>query len=192
MCLAQMWRMYSFDHTVLLLTSTVSALAPVMCESIRNSVDLLILGAGWTSTFLIPLCLLRGVSYVATSRAASPKPDTIVFDFDPTSDDSKPFAVLPNARTVLITFPIKLTGASEKLVNLYERTHPNMNPGYIQLGSTGIWRVSCCVAIRLTGRVIQTSLSGSFGNLGRPPFTNRGAKRQGCGRGRITRSLIQI
>lgn len=86
----------------------------------RSSVDLLILGAGWTSTFLIPLCLHRGVSYAATTRsgevthAITTKPsdvhleERIQFDFDPTSENAEPFRVLPDAKTVLITFPIKV------------------------------------------------------------------------------------
>ena len=57
--------------------------------------DLLILGAGWTSTFLIPLCKERGVSYAATSRGG--RDDTIAFEFDPHSVDPAPFQSLPNA-----------------------------------------------------------------------------------------------
>ena len=105
-------------------------------------VELLILGAGWTSTFLIPLCKSRGVSYAATTRNGHD--DTIVFEFDPASDDSAPFTVLPSARTVLITFPLYTPGASERLVRLYEQTHLDVSgskPGFIQLGSTGIWDV---------------------------------------------------
>ena len=113
------------------------------------SVDLLILGAGWTSTFLVPLCLSRRVSYAATSRPAHPKPDTIPFEFDEhdPSPDPAPFALLPRARTVLITFPVKQSGASERLVRLYEKTHvrsdteADVKTGFIQLGSTGIWDV---------------------------------------------------
>lgn len=107
-----------------------------------SKVDLLILGAGWTSTFLIPLCASRKISCAATSRPSAPKPDTIPFEFDPNSHDPKGFEVLPDAQTVLITFPIKVKGASRRLVKHYEQTHPNANAAYIQLGSTGIWDVS--------------------------------------------------
>ncbi|KAI1797067.1 hypothetical protein LXA43DRAFT_985818 [Ganoderma leucocontextum] len=100
--------------------------------------DLLILGAGWTSTFLIPLCKERGISYTATSRSG--REDTISFEFDPTSDDPTPFQSLPHARTVLITFPIKVSGASNRLVRLYQQSHvEGPKSSFIQLGSTGIW-----------------------------------------------------
>ena len=107
-------------------------------------VDVLILGAGWTSTFLIPLCNSRGVSYAATSRPSNPKPDTISFAFDEhdPSPDPAQFAALPPAKTVLITFPIRLSGASERFVRLYEQTHKNLQPGFIQLGSTGMYEAS--------------------------------------------------
>ncbi|CDO71810.1 hypothetical protein BN946_scf184939.g34 [Trametes cinnabarina] len=107
----------------------------------ESTVDLLILGAGWTSTFLIPLCQSRGISSSATSRTG--RDDTIAFEFDPHSLDPRPYQVLPNAKTVLITFPIKVQGASERLVKLYQQTHgegpESPKTAFIQLGSTGIW-----------------------------------------------------
>jgi len=108
-------------------------------------VDLLILGAGWTAIFLIPLCESTDVSYAATTRHqvhTLPANDKrIYFQFDPSSDDPTPFKPLPFAKTVLITFPIKLEGGSTKLVSLYEETHEGAKgkTGFIQLGSTGIW-----------------------------------------------------
>ncbi|KAI9000469.1 hypothetical protein BD414DRAFT_405962 [Trametes punicea] len=103
-----------------------------------STVELLILGAGWTSTFLIPLCTARGVSHAATSRNG--RDGTIAFEFDPHSLNPRPFQALPNAQTVLITFPIKVGGASERLVRLYQQTHgEGPKTAFIQLGSTGIW-----------------------------------------------------
>ncbi|KAI0661845.1 hypothetical protein C8Q70DRAFT_681992 [Cubamyces menziesii] len=105
-----------------------------------TAVDLLILGAGWTSTFLIPLCQARGISYAATSRSG--RDGTLAFAFDPHARDPAPFRVLPDAQTVLITFPIKVEGASRALVELYQQTRHAAEPGktaFIQLGSTGIW-----------------------------------------------------
>ncbi|KAJ8483293.1 hypothetical protein ONZ45_g14642 [Pleurotus djamor] len=49
-----------------------------------NQVDILILGGGWTSTFLIPLCEARGVRYAVTSRTG--RSGTIKFEFDQTLD----------------------------------------------------------------------------------------------------------
>jgi hypothetical protein len=103
-----------------------------------NKVDLLILGAGWTSTFLIPLCREQSVSYAATTRAGSA--DTFKFDFVPESDDPEPYSILPEAKTVLITFPITLKGASERLLRLYKTSHAGSSDAhFIQLGTTSVW-----------------------------------------------------
>ena len=123
-----------------------------------ETVDLLVLGAGWTSTFLLPLLTARKISYAATTRAGSPT--TIAFTFDPASDDPAPFRALPVAGTVLITFPITGTGHSQRLVDLYTATHPapdsssgssgsgggigsggssSSSTRFIQLGSTSVW-----------------------------------------------------
>lgn len=109
-----------------------------------QSVDFLILGAGWTSDFLIPLLLEKNISFSATSRDGGQRSgqDTIAFKFDPDSDDSAPFKKLPDAVTVLITFPIYKSGASEKLVRFWRATHQGSKAAFIQLGSTGIWNVS--------------------------------------------------
>ena len=115
-----------------------SAPAPV-------SVDLLILGAGWTSTFLIPLLEREGISYAATTRDG--RDSTIPFTFDPESEDHAPYAALPRATTVLITFPLRGEGQSRRLTSLYndthfdaaERAHPRAR--WIQLGVTSIWNV---------------------------------------------------
>lgn len=111
--------------------------------SSSHPVDVLILGAGWTSSFLIPLLREQSIPFAATSRDGGDRSghDSIKFQFDPTSNDPAPFAVLPDAKTVLITFPIYKSGASERFVNLWRETHKNSEAGFIQLGSTGIWNV---------------------------------------------------
>ncbi|KAL0058873.1 hypothetical protein AAF712_014411 [Marasmius tenuissimus] len=103
------------------------------------TLDILILGAGWTSTFLIPLCDARNLTYAATTRSGSNS--TIPFTFDPESDDVKPYQDLPDAQTVVITFPIAVKGGSKRLVKSYRETRKNsgLNPNFIQLGSTSIW-----------------------------------------------------
>ena len=98
---------------------------------------LLILGAGWTSTFLIPQLRAAAIPYAATSRTG--RDLTIQFTFDPSSDDPTPFSALPPAHVVLITFPLTGLGPSKLLTTLYAATHPSSNPSYIQLGSTGIF-----------------------------------------------------
>ncbi|EPQ52439.1 hypothetical protein GLOTRDRAFT_140193 [Gloeophyllum trabeum ATCC 11539] len=77
-----------------------------------DKVDLLILGAGWTSMFLIPLCSERQISSAATTRDGCE--GTIPFIFDP-------------------------DWGSERLVRNYQKTHDETRTGFIQLGSTGIW-----------------------------------------------------
>lgn len=114
-------------------------------------VDILILGAGWSSQFLTPLCNARGISYAATSRSG--RESTIKFDFDPNSGSHEPYHALPKARVVLITFPIIVKGASERLIRLYTQTHSldgsnskdDAETKFIQLGTTGMWDVSSFV-----------------------------------------------
>lgn len=102
-----------------------------------HPVQVLILGAGWTSTFLIPLLEAENVTFAATTRAGSPT--TIPFAFDPESNDREPYECLPSASFVIITFPIKGLGPSKTLTSLYTQTHPAIRSRFIQLGSTGIW-----------------------------------------------------
>ncbi|KAF2817986.1 uncharacterized protein BDZ99DRAFT_457552 [Mytilinidion resinicola] len=99
-------------------------------------VDLLILGAGWTSTFLLPLLSSAHVSYAATTTSGHD--DTIPFRFDPDSSDKAPYERLPKAKVVLVTFPLVGTGQSKHLVGLYESIH-GKEAKWIQLGATSIW-----------------------------------------------------
>jgi hypothetical protein len=99
--------------------------------------EVLILGAGWTSTFFIPLLQDEEVEYIATSTTG--RSGTVKFIFDPDATESKAFEILPEATTVLITFPLKGVGQSSKLVDFYHETHTS-KPHFVQLGSTGIWQ----------------------------------------------------
>ncbi|KAK1776521.1 hypothetical protein QBC45DRAFT_419115 [Copromyces sp. CBS 386.78] len=115
-----------------------------------EGVDLLILGAGWTATFLIPL-LQQHHSDTLTFAATTTNGrqvcgvDTIPFRFDPESKDPGPIANLPRARYVLITFPLTGEGQSNWLTETYEATHARREGQkkyrFIQLGSTGVWQV---------------------------------------------------
>jgi hypothetical protein len=98
---------------------------------------LLILGAGWTSTFLIPQLKDASIPHAATSTTGHDS--TIKFVFDPSSNDTTPYEALPSAGIVLITFPLKGHGQSKLLTDLYTQTHPSANAQFIQLGSTGIF-----------------------------------------------------
>lgn len=100
------------------------------------SVDLLILGAGWTSHFLVPLLNAECISYAATTTTGHDS--TIPFKFDPETADPTPYRHLPSAKTVLVTFPLKGSGQSKRLTSLYRSVHGTSN-FWMQLGSTGIF-----------------------------------------------------
>ncbi len=111
------------------------------------TVDILILGAGWLSTFLIPLCNERGLTYAATTRDG--RDGTLTFVFDPSSDEIETYRNLPDASTVLITFPITESGGPTKLVNLYTASRQSaVQPRFLLLGATNIWEV--CLSFNLS------------------------------------------
>ncbi|KAF2867721.1 hypothetical protein BDV95DRAFT_502273 [Massariosphaeria phaeospora] len=101
-----------------------------------DPVDILVLGAGWTSTFLIPQLDSEKISHAETTTTGSD--GTIPFKFDPDADDVEPFTRLPAAHTVLITFPLKGHGQSKRITALYRQAHGEQNQ-WMQLGSTGIF-----------------------------------------------------
>ncbi|RFU30305.1 hypothetical protein B7463_g6005, partial [Scytalidium lignicola] len=112
-----------------------------------SEVSILILGAGWTSTFLIPLLESRGITYAATTTGG--RDGTLKFKFDDNDKSNAQFAALPKAKTILITFPLTGKDQSRHLVTSYSATHSNAHAGsddtdsafqFIQLGSTGIWQ----------------------------------------------------
>jgi len=109
---------------------------PTMRREKMSHVDILILGAGWTSTFLIPLLKSSSISYAATTTTGHD--GTIPFKFDPSSGSAEPYKNLPSATTVLITFPLTGSGQSKSLVGLYRSVHGAENK-WIQLGSSGIF-----------------------------------------------------
>lgn len=112
-----------------------------------QELDLLILGAGWTSTFLLPLLRARHCSYAATTRdgrtvAGHP---TIPWTFNPNADDdpASHFSRLPLARNVLVTFPLHGHGPSKVVVEGYTAAHGARGRAvrFLQFGSSGIWQV---------------------------------------------------
>ena len=144
-------------------------------------VDVLILGAGWTSTFLIPLLSASSISFAATSRSGTPRSGhpTIQFTFDPSNDDPEPFSKLPVAKTVLVTFPIRVAGASGRLVRLWRETHGGSETGFIQLGSSGIWNVRSrlfCLFSCTHISFIWNSKTPYSNVIGRPGIEGRPAK----------------
>ncbi|KAL8776014.1 MAG: hypothetical protein Q9194_003441 [Teloschistes cf. exilis] len=121
--------------------------APISSSPSKH-VDLLILGAGWTSTFLFPLLKSHNLTFAATTRTGHDIPShldsTIPFTFDPDIEDLEPYRRLPLASHILVTFPLKGQGQSTRLVESYDRVHAQdkITSNWIQLGSTGIWKGS--------------------------------------------------
>ncbi|PVH77572.1 hypothetical protein DL98DRAFT_265961 [Cadophora sp. DSE1049] len=136
------------------------------CSS--SLVDILILGAGWTSTFLIPLLKSQNITYAATTTSG--RDGTLKFQFSLPKNhehepDLTPYDALPTAKTILITFPLRGAEQTKFLVNSYLKTHPHSHSSgstaesdagssgseskskpknqyqFIQLGSTGIWTI---------------------------------------------------
>lgn len=116
-----------------------------------SHVDLLILGAGWTSTFLIPLLKKEKISYAATSTTGREGTIKFRFSVDQDAEDKKSeYRALPTAKTILIVFPLKGAGETKHLVESYITTHsshPDSGTSskpeftFIQLGSTGIYSI---------------------------------------------------
>jgi hypothetical protein len=104
-------------------------------------VDILILGAGWSSTFLIPLLEKENLSYAATTTTG--RDGTYKFKFEEGADNQEQYAALPAATTVLITFPLKGPHQSAYLCKIYVETHHPHGSKYqfVQLGSTGIFTI---------------------------------------------------
>ncbi|KAK4159049.1 hypothetical protein QBC43DRAFT_327944 [Cladorrhinum sp. PSN259] len=120
-----------------------------------TELDLLILGAGWTATFLIPLAQSRSIHFAATTTTGRSIPSndgeipTIPFKFDPEAPEEETrtaIASLPRAKTVLITFPLRGDGPSKLLTEAYTSSHQTSAATaatqfrFVQLGSTGIWQ----------------------------------------------------
>ncbi|KAF1839113.1 hypothetical protein BDW02DRAFT_594179 [Decorospora gaudefroyi] len=107
-----------------------------MLRGQMKEVDLLILGAGWTSTFLIPQLDDANITHAETTTTG--RDDTLPFKFDPNSGDAEPYKRLPAAHTVLVTFPLVGHSQSKTIVGLYRAVHGAKN-NWVQLGSTGIF-----------------------------------------------------
>lgn len=106
-----------------------------------QELDYLILGAGWTSTFLIPVLKAQNKTYAATTTTG--RDSTLKFKFDPSASDQSYLSSLPTARNILITFPLTGTGQSKTLVEAYQQTHHHAKTGprFMQLGSSGIFQI---------------------------------------------------
>lgn len=110
-----------------------------------HQIDLLVLGAGWTSTFLLPLLKERNWTFAATTTDGRKVKgfDTIKWRFDPDSKDGGQMSSLPLAKHVLITFPLTSAEQAEYLIKSYHDGHSKAPypTRFIQLGSSGIWQI---------------------------------------------------
>ncbi|CEQ41006.1 SPOSA6832_02693 [Sporobolomyces salmonicolor] len=113
-------------------------MAPSVSLSSVTSVDLLILGLGWTGTFLAPHLKSShpSLSYAATTRDG--RDGTLAWTWDPEQEGAAQYETLPRAKTVVVVFPIKGEGGSRRLVEGYEEAVGG-RVRWIQLGSTGIF-----------------------------------------------------
>lgn len=111
-----------------------------MTSSAASTCDLLVLGAGWTFGFLSTQLAKDHpkLTYVATTRDG--RNGTLKWAWDQEQDGEEQYKVLPRAKTVLVTFPLKGEGYSRRMVEGYEAVHGSVR--WIQLGSTGIYDVS--------------------------------------------------
>lgn len=136
-CLSQLTSLLGLEHAA----SSSSDNAPV---------DLLMLGTGWTGTFLLPAAGSASLRIAHTTRDGGQ--GSIPFAFDPDSDDIQAFEALPDATTVLIVFPLYTEAAVKRLIAGYLSTRKAQEDNdndekkqksrFILLGSTGIWDVS--------------------------------------------------
>nr|POF11599.1 hypothetical protein CFP56_44437 [Quercus suber] len=119
-------------------------------SSNMQPVEILILGAGWSSTFLIPLLQARNIAFAATTRDGRTVAgaDTIPWTFNPSEDSGSftsknQFSTLPTAKSILITFPLTGHGQSKTLIRGYSKAHASkpQDLQFVQFGSTGIWQI---------------------------------------------------
>ncbi|KAI9494589.1 hypothetical protein BDB00DRAFT_295560 [Zychaea mexicana] len=102
-------------------------------QLMSTGVPLLILGLGWTGTFLNELLSQLHITYVATTRHQTT--DTVQWELP--QDDScthVDVSALPQAKTVLVTFPVRSSACMSSLMDAYESKHGQTQ--WILLSST--------------------------------------------------------
>lgn len=114
-----------------------------------KEVDILIFGLGWTSTFLVPLLKRQTIEFAGTTTTGRDGSYKFKFDYDPAreiqssdGDSLEQYRVLPTAKTLLITFPIRGKEAMKYFMKSYQDTHEKKREyQVIILGSSGIWSI---------------------------------------------------
>lgn len=118
--------------------------SPSAIAAFKKPVTILILGTGWTTSYLQPFLTAHRFTNATTS--SSGREGSIPFKFNPSSPrDTEPYNILPNAETLVITFALRSAEEVEGLVHGYMSTRkaPSSQSKplkVILLGSTGIWK----------------------------------------------------
>lgn len=164
------------------------------------TVDVLVLGAGWTAQFLLPLLQERGISFSATTRdgrdVAGFKtiPFNLSHDSKAQADESESIAItgaqndinnqgnvlsesdwkrVPKAKTILITFPINEKGTVTKHISNYEAVYgADCGTQWLQLGSTSAWNDVCSTSMfeQFNGYQILITVANPFLKVGNTPW----------------------
>ena len=104
-----------------------------------SPMQLLIIGRGWSGEYIAELA--SQLKWTFASTTTNGRNGTIPFVFDPASSDLSPFKALPEAETIVITFPLVQASGTLAFLNGYAQTHPNTQSKTILLGSTRPWTV---------------------------------------------------
>jgi hypothetical protein len=103
--------------------------------------DILVLGKGFTGTYLFNLAQTRGLQVAATTTSG--RDATIRFEFDPLNPSLEAFSRLPRAKTLVVTFPLSKAQGTAAMMDTYHKTHlidgEALKPQWILLGSTRPW-----------------------------------------------------
>lgn len=127
-------------------------LYPTLVEmTSAQQVDILLLGSGWTSKFLLPLLESEFISSASTTRSTPTTSTSYHLQLPDEPQDDAPesqetiqqisnaLRSLPSAKMIVQIFPCKSRERVRNLVKAFQETHLNQRPDWVQLGSTGAW-----------------------------------------------------
>ncbi|CAO1630138.1 unnamed protein product [Sympodiomycopsis kandeliae] len=156
-------------------------------QDVHGELDLLLLGSGWTSTFVVPQAAQAGLKVASTTRDGAS--GTIKWTFDPDNDDKDSYKTLPDAKTILIVFPLYTEDSVRRLVSGYlhsrcdddesftEKTSTRsqgvneFNTRFVLLGSTGVFNNGPTI-LQAPLSPPEQSYSQSQYSLNKPEFSS--------------------
>ncbi|OMH82117.1 hypothetical protein AX774_g4414 [Zancudomyces culisetae] len=108
-------------------------------------VSMLILGRGFVGSYVVNECIKKQITHLATT--SNGREGTLKFLLPGEDDSIEQFEdairPLPNADSILITFPIKGKKVLDRLINSYEKTHEaftrDIKVNWILLGTTSVF-----------------------------------------------------